>query len=124
MIEQAPPSALDTLNQQLHQLKEQYGKYIEEEAIRADLDSLSEWVDDYLENKPDAADHLQEHGVKMMESIRNRLKLSVEEIHRIEEESPNAKHFSGGKADRLNTVLKITDHAEQNLHKALEEEFA
>lgn len=116
-------NSFEALNKQIHQLKEHYGKYIEEEAIRTDIDSLSEWIDNYLANQPDAAEYLQEHGAKMMESIRNRLKLAVEEAQRIEEESPNAKNFTGGKVDRLNTVLKITDTAEQTLHKAIEEEI-
>ena len=117
-------TALDSLHKQINQLKEQYGKYIEEESIRSDIDSLSDWIEAYLANKPDAAEYLQEHGVKAMESIRDRLKMAVEEMHRIEEESPNAKNFSGGKVDRLHTALKITGHAEESLQKALEEEMA
>lgn len=117
--------SLETLSTQLSQLKKQYGKYIEEENLQEDIDTLSEWVKAYHENKPDAADYLQEHGPKLLENIRSRLKFAAEEMQRIEEESPtNAQHFSGGRADRLNKAATVTEKAGEHLGNAIVTEDA
>lgn len=125
MEQETCKQALDTLSTQLIQLKKQYSKYIEEENLQEDVDTLTGWVEAYHDNKPHAAEYLYTHGPKLLENIRSRLKFAAEEMQRIEEESPtNAQNFSGGKADRLHKAATITEKANEHLDKALEHEHA
>jgi uncharacterized protein (DUF3084 family) len=61
---------------------------LEHEGIRSDMERLERWLESYRHGLS-AATKLATAGNEMMRNIRDRLKLAVEEMHRLEGEGGN-----------------------------------
>jgi hypothetical protein len=112
---------LETLSVELAELRERYSRHIAEESLQKDIDQLKRWIDACSEEQSESAlVYLQEHGPRMIENIRAKLKLAAEELQRIDEESPAGRHFSGSEADRKHQAAAVASQAQEDLSKTLE----
>jgi hypothetical protein len=107
------------LQTELKKLTQQYGSYLNQEALDGEVGCLSLWVDSYRKGDETAGYYLANYGKILLEKIKLRLQSAAAEIQRLDEESPNSKNFTGGKANRLAKAAKAAATAQKELTKAL-----
>ena len=117
-----PASELDALYGELDTLVKRYGSYLSQEELEGDVQCLKQWIEFYQQGDSQAAEYLRDHGKSLLENIRVRMQSAAEDIQRMDDESPNAENFTGGKSDRLNRVVKVAMSAEEKLDKVIENE--
>lgn len=112
-------NSLLLLQTELKELTQKYGPYLNQEALEGEVGCLSLWVDSYRKGDETSGYYLANYGSILLEKIKVRLQAAAAEIQRIDEESPNSKNFSGGKADRLARAAKAASNAKDELTKVI-----
>lgn len=116
-------TSLDSLQVELDTLALEYGDYLEQESLQADLACISAWIASYQRGSNEAAEFLQNHGAALLIAIKTKLKAAAEEMQRVDEESPNGEHFTGGKAHRLSRALAIATQAVDSFEAIVKKEL-
>lgn len=111
--------SVEALQIELSILANRYKEYLEQEAVEHEVQCLRNWIDDSYRGHLSAMRDLEEHGSELLGHVRDKLHHAASEIQRMDEESPNARHFSGGKADRLNKAAIVASRAFDKLKEAL-----
>ncbi len=119
-----PTDTLHILRGELDRLMNNYEEFLKQESLMTDVHCLRSWIDSYHQGSRETAEYLNDYGHQLLENIKIKLRAAVEEMHRIDEESPIAEHFTGHRADRLNKAAALASKAERKMEKFLENESA
>lgn len=109
---------LRRFNRDLQQLSDKYGNYLVQEDLVCDVQYLRNLVVEYNNGSFRAAKELHDCGLELIEKIKNKLHAASTEMQRIDEESPNGKYFTGGKAHDINKAASLSIKAEEHLNQA------
>lgn len=110
---------VDGLLTELDHLERHYGKYLCQDHLLKDVCALSDSIESYLRGSAEAGSYLRENGTALLDNIKDKLKASIGDVQRFDDESPAASRFSGGKADRLNEAIQVTEKAKEELAKVV-----
>ncbi|MCE3231902.1 MAG: hypothetical protein K0R98_159 [Rickettsiaceae bacterium] len=115
-------SSLDSLYSQLGYLQKEYGKYLEEQKIKKDVDCLRGWITYHKNGKIYCGEWLNEYGHEIITDIQLKLRLAFEEQQHVDDEFPNNNCYKNGfKCDELGKAIKIASKASRKLGLALNE---
>ena len=110
---------IGSLQHELNKLAEGYHEYLEQESINSEVECLRNWIDATHRGHLSAMRDLEEFGPELLAHIKDKLNHAASDITRMEGESPVAKNFTGGRADRLNKAAAIAARAYKFLDDAL-----
>ncbi len=110
---------IGSLQLELNALTDGYQEYLEQEALNGEVQCLQNWIDATHRGHLAAMRDLEEFGPELLGHIKDKLNNAATEITRLEGESPIAKNFTGGRADRLNKAAAIAARAYEFLNEAL-----
>lgn len=115
-----PLAEVEALSRDIKKLVSGSDSALEHQNIRTEMETLERWLESYRRGLS-AANKLSLNGPELLQSIRNRLKLAVEEIQRLEGEGGNPATEEKNAAE-VEELLKTSRKLEQ-LIPAIEQMF-
>lgn len=109
---------LDSLYNQLEKLEEFYGDHLKGEHIKKEVECIKGWLESYRDGSELCGEWLDDHGQDMLEDIKAKLKLALEEEQNSDDEFPHAHPETESKNDELSKAFKIASKAERKFHEA------
>ena len=116
--------AIDSLYNEINLLEERYADFIAQESLTEEVGTLKAAIEEYLQGSPEAASYLREHGLAILQGIKDKLEAVTAEQSRINEESPAQNHSTGKKAHEASRAAALAMEAEENLEITLDEELS
>lgn len=109
MHQQQDVENLDTLVEELKRLLVRHHTVLTEEGMRKQMEALEHWVESQRAG-PAPAGIVSESGISWLKNLHDRLKLSAEEIQRLEGEGGNPA--STEQAEKVEELLKAVRRIE------------
>lgn len=113
-------SPMDALYQELTLLESRYADFVAQETVQGDLYALKRSIEGYFQGDPEATSYLSEHGIQLLEDIKEKLSAAIGDQLRLNEESPSvAANSTGDKAHQLSQATALVVDAEEKLKTGL-----
>ncbi|MBX7147205.1 MAG: hypothetical protein K1X44_07850 [Alphaproteobacteria bacterium] len=111
---------LNHLCSELQDLLHKYERYLDQADVRDDVHSLKIWMQACQKGDKEIENIMDESTVRdLLEKVKTRLKLASNDLQRMDEESPVARHFTGGDTHKLNEAAKVIIETEEHLDNIL-----
>ena len=112
-------SQIETICSSLQTLKNNYGRYLDDDAIKGNINCLESWLESYRAGSYEAQIYLRNYGAELLSHIHDNLSLTADDMRRFDAESPAGQNFTGGKAERLSQAASEVAAIQGDVAKAV-----